>query len=221
MPSLIAAYKERMFIAQAKKSLSIVLNAVSTARAKAEVENNGEIFISSNTSDVTANVIFENMHVVKRCKASDYNCLKGYTIKQDKAKNDGYGNYVQPGDLGNFSRAILADGSIIGVFQTKYPEGNCQNYYTTWDKDEDGNYILDSSGNKTNERLVPEVDCGHIFFDVNGLKGPNQFGADAYLIYITPYSYIQSTGAINDVIRNNKLTAQRYDLNGSFKKNRE
>lgn len=86
MPSLIAAYKEKMFIAQAKRSLSIVLNAVSTARAKAEVENNGEIFISSNTSDITANVIFENMHVVKRCKASDYNCLKGYTIKQDKAK---------------------------------------------------------------------------------------------------------------------------------------
>lgn len=221
MPSLIAAYKEKMFVAQAKKSLSIVLNSVSFARAKAEVENNGEIFISSNTSDVTADIIFENMNVVQRCKENVSSCLKGYKLKQNKPINDGFGNYRQPQDLAKYSRAILADGSIIGVSQTKYPEGNCQNYYTTWNKDADGNYILDSSGNKTGERLVPEVDCGHIFFDVNGLKGPNQFGADAYLIYITPYSYVQSLGDINDVIRKNKLTAQRYDLNGSFKKNRD
>lgn len=218
MPSLIASYKEKVLISQAKKSLSIVLNAVSTARAKDEVENNGEIFLSSNTSDVTADVIFENMHVVKRCKGYDSNCLKGYIIKQDKARNDGYGNYEKPTDPVYFSRAILADGSIIGIMQQKYPESSCQNYYTTWDKDADGNYILDASGNKTNERLVPEVDCGHIFFDVNGLKAPNQFGADAYLIYVTPYSYVQSTGKINDVIRTNKLTATKFDDNGSFKK---
>ena len=38
MPSLIASYKEKVFISQAKKSLSIVLNAVSTARAKRSEE---------------------------------------------------------------------------------------------------------------------------------------------------------------------------------------
>lgn len=217
MPSLIGAYKEKVLIAQAKRSLSIVLNAVSAAKAEAEVENNGEIFISSNTSDATADIIFANMNVVQRCKANDTNCLKDYKVKYAKATNDGYGNYRQPETLSYFSRAVLADGSIIGVHQSQY-SGSCQDYFTAWDTDADGNYILDSSGNKTGEHLVPETDCGHVFFDVNGLKGPNQYGADAYLIYITPYSYIQSTGTINDVISNNKLSAQKYDLNGSFKK---
>ena len=217
MPSLLGYYQEKVLISQAKKSLTGILNALSLARLKADVENNGEIFVSSNTNDQTADIIFDNMNVVKRCKANDYSCLKGYTIKMDKARNDGFGNYIQPSEIGFFARAILADGSIIAVQQIKYSEGLCQNYYKTWDKDSNGNYILDSNGNKVNERLVPEVDCGHIIFDVNGLKGPNQYGADAYLIYITPYGYIQSTGSINDVIRNNKLTAQKFDNNGSFK----
>lgn len=218
MPSLLGYYQEKVLISQAKKSLAGVLNALALTRSKAAVENNGEIFVSSNTNDQTADLIFENMNVLKRCKSSDYNCLKGYTIKMDKPRNDGFGNYIQPTQIGYFARATLADGSIVAITQTKYSEGVCQNYYKTWDKDKNGNYILDSNGNKVNERLVTEVDCGHILIDVNGLKSPNQYGADVYLIYITPYGYIQSIGSINDVIRNNKLTAQKFDNNGSFKK---
>ena len=217
MPSLVGAYKERVLISQTKKTLSIILNAITQARVKKDVENNGEIFDSSNTSDMTAALLFENMNVVKTCKASNSNCLKDYKVTYDKPRNDGYGNYIQPQNISFYSRAILADGSIIGVSQTKYPEGSCTNYYTTWDKDANGTYILDSSGNKVNERKVREVDCGHIFFDVNGLKPPNQYGADAYLIYVTPYNYIQSIGDVNNVLHKNKLTAQKYDLNGSFK----
>ena len=218
MPSLISGYQEKVLISQAKRSLSVVMNAISAARAKEGVENNGEIFMSSNTSEQTADAIFENMKIVKRCRVNDTNCLKDYKIKYDKPKNDGFGNYAKPYDFAWMPRAVLSDGSVVGIEQINYSEGNCLNYYTTWDKDSDGNFILDSSGNKVNERLVAETDCGHVLFDVNGLKGPNQFGADAYLIYITPYSYVQSIGSINDVISTNKLTAQKFDQNGSFKK---
>lgn len=216
MPSLLANYKEKALITQAKKTLSVVMNGIAMARAKAEVENNGEIFISGQNRDITADLIFEHLNVVRRCKSNDSTCLSDYRITYEKPRNDGYGNYLQPSNPRSYSRAILADGSIIGVTQTNYPEGSCTNIYTTYDKDAKGNYILDADGNRTNPRQVREVDCGHIFFDVNGTKGPNQYGADVYLIYITPYGYIQSTGLINDVIRTNKLTAQKYDLNGKF-----
>ena len=218
LPALITNYKEKALISQAKKGLSVVLNALSKTRANLEVENNGEIFDSNNTSDQTADLFFANMNVASRCTSYKTNCLKDYKLKYAKPTNDGYGNYDQPSDnyMSGFSRAILNNGMIIGLWQTKYPEGNCTNYYTTWDKDSNGNYILDSDGNKVNERLVKETDCGHIFFDVNGLKGPNQFGADVYMIYVTPYAYTQNWGYINNVIQNNKLDAVQYDVNGKF-----
>ena len=70
---------------------------------------------------------------------------------------------------------------------------------------------------RTGERLVPEKDCGHIFFDVNGLKGPNQYGQDAYLIYVTDNDYVQSLGRINDVLSKNKLTYDKFQEGGKFK----
>ena len=217
LPSLVANYKEKVMISQAKKGLSVVLNTLSKTRARLEVENNGEIFDSNNTPDQTADLFFANMNVASRCNSAGYcNFFRNYNIKFDKPINDGYGNYRQPFDLYSYAKAVLNDGMIVAIHQTKYPEGNCTNYYTTWDKDSKGYYILDSSGNKMNERKVKETDCGHILFDVNGIKGPNQLGADVYLIYITPYGYIQSYGYINDVIQNNKLHAVQYDINGKF-----
>lgn len=117
-----------------------------------------------------------------------------------------------------YSRAVLKDGSIIGVSQTKYPEGSCQNYYTAYDKDANGNYILDSDGNKTGEKLVPEVDCGHIFFDINGVKGPNQFGQDAFIIYVTPDKYKQAVhyGKIDDVLKYDKLSFEKFTEGEDF-----
>ena len=219
MPSLIGKYQEKVLINQAKKSYSIIQNALVLTKANEEASSYGDIFRADNTSDETADIIFKNMQVVERCYSDTTKGCGGtsYKIKQQYRKNDGYGNVAGSSILTKYSRAILKDGTIIGITQTKYPETACQNYYTAYDKDADGNYILDADGNKTGERLVPEKDCGHIFFDVNGLKGPNQYGQDAYLIYVTDNDYVQSLGRINDVLSKNKLTYDKFQEGGKFK----
>lgn len=210
LPTLVGKYQEKVLINQAKRSLSLINNALNLTKAKESASDNGDFFRSENTHDQTADIIFKNFQVIERCLSSKNGCGDSYKIKQQYRKNDGYGNVISSGGVKWYSRAVLKDGSIVGIYQTKYPESSCQNYYKTYDKDSNGNYILDENGNKTGERLVPEVDCGHIFFDVNGVKGPNQYGRDAYLIYVTPNGYIQSTGQINNVLKNNKLTYDNF-----------
>ena len=178
MPSLLGYYQEKVLISQAKKSLAGVLNALALTRSKAAVENNGEIFVSSNTNDQTADLIFENMNVLKRCKSSDYNCLKGYTIKMDKPRNDGFGNYIQPTQIGYFARATLADGSIVAITQTKYSEGVCQNYYKTWDKDKNGNVIVTATPNGNTHGSIIEIN-GQWYVFFHRQTGTNEFSRQA------------------------------------------
>ena len=213
MPALVGKYQEKVLITQAKKSISIIQNALIMTKAKEEASSNGDFFRSENTHDETGNIFFKNLQVIERCYSGKKGCGYNVKYKQQRKRNDGYGKVAKAQTINSYSRAVLKDGSILGVSQTKYPEGSCQNYYKAYNKDANGNYILDSDGNRTGERLVPEVDCGHIFFDINGEKGPNQFGQDAYIIYVTPQNYKQATefGRIDDVLKYNKLTFEKFN----------
>lgn len=216
MPSLIAKYQEIVFVNKAKKAMSTIQNALVLTRQRNGFDSNAEIFVSNAPSSKAADLLFPNLNVVKRCAAGDLACGES-VIKRQRAKNDGFGNVAGPLSH-RWPKVVLVDGTVIGVQSATYEGPDCTAYYTAYDKDKNGNYILDADGNKTGAKKIAEPHCGTIFFDVNGEKGPNQFGADAFYIYVTSQGYIQSEGLINDVLRTGKLTAKKYDENQKFNK---
>lgn len=215
LPGLVAKYKEKVMITQAKRTMSIVYNALNLTRAKTESADYSNFFISTAKSDETADIIFKNLNIIERCKSNKNGCGGDIKIKPQYRTNDGYGNVSSGGSLKNYSRAVLKDGSILGIYQAQYAREGCQHDYIAYKKDSNGNYLKDENGDLIAEART-ETCCGKIFFDTNGVKGPNQYGQDVFIIYIQPNSYIQSLGSIQNVIKNNKLYYENYISGGEF-----
>ncbi len=216
LPVLVGKYREKVLISRAKKTYSIISNALNLAKSKESVSSYEEIFSADATSDESADIIFKNMQVIERCKSLAKGCGNDYTIKPQYRTNDGNGNVSKGGGNTDFSRAVLKDGSIIGIMQTAYSDSGCQNTYIGHQKDENGNYIKDDEGN-----LIPveghEICCAKIYFDTTGKAGPNQYGQDVFLIYVRPSNFLQSNGSINNVLANDKLYFEKYnDAGGKF-----
>ena len=62
-------------------------------------------------------------------------------------------------------------------------KASCLNTWYSCERDDKGNCKKDADGN---DIMKPGSDdaCGYIYFDVNGVKGPNQYGRDAYSLKI-------------------------------------
>ena len=129
------------------------------------------------------------MRVLRYC-GSKSGCFTPRIKSVHKEENGNNSSIVQ---LPNWATAILNDGTCIAISQYNYLSSDC--------------YIEFESTNADGETIIhPSHQCGAIMIDVNGLKGPNQYGADIFAFVVNPDRIWQYSGNINNV-----LTSETFD----------
>lgn len=220
LPMLIAKYKELVFVTAAKKNYSVIVNAVNKWNADNSIVGEYLTFFSfANNDNDRLNALSKELNIIKICKNSNMSeCGGEYNIKHAKRTNDGYGNVKNANGylLGN--RAVLADGTFLHVW-SEVVNGTCDHPYFVYETDADGNYIDDASSSTGKKGKWKNThNCGFIYFDTNGLKGPNQIGVDCFAVAfgIKPNSNDDYRGNLDYVMKNNKLIeVENYEF-GEF-----
>ena len=213
MPALIANYKNEVFATQTKKTYSTVLNAMNRWKFDEGAYDYADIFIQTKTKDELVNEFFSYLNTAQICKPGSSGCAPEY-YKYPKAYNDGKGKNATH-SIKNYSKAVLADGSIIAINPYVGGDSKCGRIFTNKVTDADGNWIPDGNGGyETTETYQKQ--CGVMFIDANGLKGPNQLGADAYSFIITNNKISNWHTKIESVLTDEKLNYINYDATGDF-----
>ena len=226
IPTLIANYKEKVYITGAKKLYNQTLNAVNKYCAENGTIGDYSSFWVSNSNNADGGLIAlaSELNAVKVCARPDNlnECGGKYNIKQYKKLNNGTGKTEQFEFL-NRNRMVLADGSFVSVFNEANADG-CTHSYFSSDKDKDGNNIPDpSSPYGFKGEIKYSSNCGFIAFDINGLKGPNQVGKDVFQYNFSPNKTNDFSpdynGNLRYVLANDKLIKTENYTIGDFKKN--
>ena len=203
MPTLIANYKNKVLVNQAKNSYSLLSNALMLSKSRNGYDSYGDLFNNSRTDDEIIDILSKDLKMTKICKANKGGCINWKTKYKKKTYRNGKTVYQ---DLTKKSSAVLSDGSVV-MLNTFNHNGDC-NWVHSYNKvDDKGNPVKDGNGNN----IVinnPETRCGHIIIDVNGAKGPNQLDADTWDIGVYP-QYIGTKGALK-FLNSDKLEYENY-----------
>ena len=227
LPSLIAKYKDKELIAATKKTYSVIQNALLTAQNEGgTIGDNTYLFDTNQTSVELAQKLLKYFNAAKLCEnENSADCSKYFDITYKYAVKQ-VSNGSNAGQKLNYPRLLLADGSVLAVKQ----QPSCSNHWETCEQDENGYCKKDENGN---DIMVQGGDdaCGYIYFDVNGLKGPNQYGRDAYALKIRINNvtgiYYNPTGSQslkNILSGKDELIYEKYNLgdnNGRKKQQRK
>lgn len=182
LPSVINDYRHKEFVVRAKKSASILTNALMAVQAEYGETDYSNIFESKNGEETT-DIQAKHLKVIKRCRAGEKGCHDSPIKYASPRDNDGSGTagYWSKNGLSNNWQLVLTDGSIIQI--TKY--STCKRTFIYNVTDENGNVVTDEEGN-----IMQAEGVGHSCFDLtvdtNGNKGPNQIGMDVFGIFIDP-----------------------------------
>ena len=213
MPALIAHYKNKVFITQTKKTYSTVLNAMNRWQYEAGASDYAGLFVQTKTKEELANEFFSYLNIAQICKSGSSGCAPEY-YKYPKAKNDGKGKNATYSNKYHY-KAVLADGSIISINPYIGGDSECGRIFTNKITDADGYWIPDGNGGYETTEIYSKQ-CGLIFIDANGLKGPNQLGADAYSFIITNNKIKNWHTKIESVLTDEELNYINYDATGDF-----
>ena len=181
LPALIADYKDKELETRTKKAFSIINQAA--VRAQEAMGQPGDmtaIFDPTKTSEEVTKNFAKFFNGSTYCEAG-YNaegCKNlHYSIKYAKRTQNANG-VTGGGSMYRDPRIVLNDGTVIGIRQNaQYKQEQ------TCSTNSDGS-------------LKPEpVDCSRytwadITFDVNGYLPPNQFGRDAFTLYVNDHNII-------------------------------
>lgn len=177
LPSLITDYKDKVFAARAKKTYSLIAQAI--AKYQADEGTVGDItglFDTSKTSEEVLLNFSKYFQVTDICL--DYSCPKYlYDIAYDSIKYDVNNEAV----LGESSPPImiLKDGTLIWIKQY----ASCKHETSGVRYNPDGTTVVDDDGKPIIFTFKHEY-CAEVAFDTNGSAGPNVFGADAFGLHI-------------------------------------
>lgn len=179
LPTLVAKYKDRALVNQAKRSYSILSNAMLKAKVDYNFDSYGDFFNKNNyTNAKIIEILAKELKPIEVCPNGG-KCWAWKTLANKKRYSNGKTTYY------NYSKMpsmVLADGSVI-FFDVYNHDGSCNSSYTGVKTDGKGNPLLDENGNKITYTWSDKR-CGSIKIDVNGSKGPNQFGADTWDISV-------------------------------------
>ncbi len=180
MPSVIAKYQDKVLITATKKAYSTIQNALVSAQADGGlIGDNTYLFDVTQSSTDLAKRFQKYFNGAILCEnKTSKECEKYYDITYMYATKQVL-NGSTSGQALNYPKLILPDGMILSLYQ----QASCLNVWYSCERDDKGNCKKDEHGN---EIMVQGGDdaCGYIFFDVNGVKGPNQYGRDAYSLKI-------------------------------------
>lgn len=179
LPVLVARYKDKILVNQAKRSYSLISNAMIKAKSDNGFNSYGDLFNKNNYSTAEIiEILASELKPLKVCPKGG-KCWTWKTMARKKYYVNGKTSYY---NFSGYPSMVLADGSVIyiGVYNHN---GDCYSEYTGYKTDEKGNPILDENGEKIYYTSY-DYRCGSIKLDVNGEKGPNQFGADTWDISV-------------------------------------
>ncbi len=181
LPTLIANYKNKVLLNQAKNSYSIISNAMMQAKSQNGYDSYGDIFSKNKSTDDIIQELSGSLKTTKICKRGQLGCWNWKTKENKKKYYNGktvYNNY------NGSSSAVLSDGSVITLSNFNI-NGDCHWSNSGIVRDEKGNLKKDENGNFVTYNFSDDR-CGQIIIDTNGAKGPNQLGADTWDFDIFP-----------------------------------
>jgi|GEM_PF-343943 len=171
IPGLIADTQKQEDYTRLLKAVSVIQNAANLVR----MENGGRMAGVANTNLDLANLFATKMNYIKFCK------------DQTDSENCYISNSA---DMYNLRGKILADVS-------PYPYSGLPKIVTS-----DGFvyfFQLQSSSCKDNHYVVNGIPqaCGVVFIDINGVKPPNTWGKDIFIIQVNDHNVITNGNSGN------------------------
>lgn len=182
MPSLIQKYKEKELITQTRKVWSDINNAILLSQQDyGVVADNSILFNATDSSETIAKNLAKYFNGARVCKDSrQEGCSQYYyEVKYSTKQLDKDGNAKT--DSSSKPKIILANGATITVSSNM--SGCAPKEYTNTSTNEFGQIIYNDDGTPKTYKSISTI-CANIHFDVNGIKGPNQFGRDTYWFWV-------------------------------------
>lgn len=192
LPILIGKYQDQVLITQSKKTFSIVSNVMDTLKFYSGGDDYSVVF--ANSSEEILNEMTRHIKIIQNC-GTKTGCWAKETKPQKKTEEK-YSFY----NSHSIAKAVLLDGSTIGIqsYNKRNVGSDCLSWFDSGETDINGNPIYNYSNQ-----------CGLIFFDTNGEKGPNQYGVDTFSFIVKPDKIIQYQGAFYDAIIGNTLIYEK------------
>ena len=208
MPAIIGKYKDREYITRAKKSASIITNALKMMQADYGETNFEYITSGMADADELADTLAKYFKIMKRCSSTQKGCHDEPIKYSSPRDSDGSGTagYYKENGLYGGPQFVLADGSILQIF--KY--ATCKRKFMQNVTDENGNVIVDADGNIQKEEKNA-TSCFDITVDTNGIKPPNQVGRDIFGLFIGPNGAEKaSRGALWNIMYSDQINVVDY-----------
>ena len=178
LPSLIGKWKNKEYEVRAKRSYSLIMQAIERYKAESGVYDDlSGLFDTTKTSKQVTEEFSKYftaptlcLEWSERCVKYNHTLLYGSPIYKDGVTHSQYFGY--PFFVAN-------DGSLIKVEQ--YPE--CVRIITANSLNPDGTVKKDDDGNPITYTYTDKR-CAIIFFSTNGPARPNQAGADLFSLHV-------------------------------------
>ena len=169
LPSLVQNYKEKQTVVALKKFYSTMSQAFNSAKSEGiEPEDWAtEKTADGYGADEFMSHIKPYLKILKDCNHDKEGCL--LTSKRYKTLSNTEGDNIARTENGH-TRFILSDGSLVTFFLNS----------------KDCKYQTTTAGNTLQLQNI----CGGLHVDINGNRGPNTYGKDFFLFYITKYGII-------------------------------
>ena len=169
LPSLVQNYKEKQTVVALKKIYSTMSQAFNSAKSEGiEPEDWAtEKTADGYGADEFMSHIKPYLKILKDCNHDKEGCL--LTSKKYKTLSNTEGDDIARTENGH-TRFILSDGSLVTFFLNS----------------KDCKYQTTTAGNTLQLQNI----CGGLHVDINGNRGPNTYGKDFFLFYITKYGII-------------------------------
>ncbi len=214
MPSLIANYQNKELLTRVKKTYSTFYNAVNLALAETGSSEITSVFDTSNTSLQTTQNMQKYFNGAILCTKTGDSCPY-YGIKAQNGKYNKVTGEAQYSEHMSVPYLKLVDGSIINFHQFS----SCKTDRTAkrCKTDSSGNVVSNSSGTdcEYEEYTWTDVRCAYVVIDTNGIRKPNQYGADVYQIGIYEDGRLKEVsgyGSLNTILSNDKIDYTKYDV---------
>ena len=189
LPALVQNYKAKVLINQARKTYNVIANAlVAYSNDIGTPYEYYLIFDGSKTSETVLKEFGNYLQIIESCNFNEINsskCGGKYFVKRSGNTDS---NSILGGELGyNTGRLVLKDGAFVSIINDNKSSGTC---FFEW------NWTNPASGQSVK---LQSKRCGRIYFDVNGLKGPNIYGQDVFEVEIFSKKFYASDSLHSDL----------------------
>lgn len=216
IPTLIANYQKKVLITQNKQAYSLIINALNKIKSDSPSYSyiSSEIFSPETTPD-------EALVLLSKYFKTTGMRVETYAIKNKKPGENHYDpNKYDDGEPFPVRNFQTSNGMVVGLIKFQY--AGCMRQGEDYTYNPDGTIARDEQGNPITKPSQSET-CADIVIDVNGPKGPNQFGKDAFRFQVLKYKYnLHSTGGMGNIdyiIKHNDFDPNivDYELGGEKK----